>query len=345
MSVKEELRSNFPNTINKTNTEFSALIANDKGTAAIESVLTDLLAYMKEWKSSKNLYEQTDVMLNKSASMITFLERFTDETDEQFKNRINAIFVRGGTKTWGTPYNIKRVFEKYFSLSNVFIVENTGTLDDNLIEDYNFDSSSSNFWTLSNAAITSEARFSKDLGVKFNQDGTCKQTITKAFNELYYLHFFHKGNISIEIKSDTNLYWTGNKWQNEQIYIERNCTEWQDSQVFLKLSSDIKSISITFKGEKDTYLDYVRLTEYKFPSFTVFIQFEGSSVKNALALAKGKDDPIENLKYDIAGYYDKGFLTGVSAGFAQDLYEDLLSYIKSSGVKAYLEIVNKDYIA
>lgn len=342
MTIKEQLRNNFPNSIDKTKTEFCALVANDKGNAAVEAVLTELLAYMNEWKNSKDIYEQEGVMLDKTANMISYLERFTDETDEQYKNRISAIFVRHNDTVWGTPFNIKRVFEQYFSLANVYVVENTGAADENLIKDFDFDTAHSDNWALTDAEICIPARFSKTFGVRFNSEGKCKQTV-KLTEKLYYLHFFHKGNIRVTVQSNTGLYWTGSKWQNGISYIARNGTQWQDSQVFIKLADSMNSVTVTFYGDADSYMDYVRLTEYKFPSFTVFIQMEGSAVKNALALAPGKEDPYIPLNYNLAGYYDQAFLTGAAAGFAKDLYEDLLSYIKAEGVKAYLEIVNKDY--
>ena len=43
------------------------------------------------------------------------------------------------------------------------------------------------------------------------------------------------------------------------------------------------------------------------------------------------------------GYYDKSFLSGVAAGYAKDVYEELLDYLRPQGVKAYLDIVIKDY--
>lgn len=344
MTIKEELRGNFPTSIDKTKTEFSALVANDKGTSAIETVLTNLLGYMAEWKNTKNMYEQTGTMLNKSANKISYLERFTDEKDEQFKTRLSAIFVRGGDHVWGTPFNVKRVFEQYFSLANVFVAENTSLIEDNLIKDYDFTNQDTDFWELFNAEISTNARFSKTFGVEFSANGTLKQTVDIVSGKAFYLHFFHKGKLFTQIKSNTNKYWNGKTWQDTIVSIERDSTEWADSQVFFGLLSDISSIEITFTGESGTYIDLIRLSEYKFPSFTVFIQIEGSAAKNSLALAKEKDDPVESINYDLAGYYEKDFLTGVAAGFAKDIYEDLLSYIKTEGVKAYLEVINKDYV-
>ena len=67
-------------------------------------------------------------------------------------------------------------------------------------------------------------------------------------------------------------------------------------------------------------------------------------------MAAGDDDPnIETTsttppqpRYSNYGYYDKSFLSGVTVGYAKDVYEDLLDYLRSQGVKAYLEIIVKD---
>lgn len=343
MTIKEQLRSNFPGNIDKTKKEFCSLIANEDGNAVIESILTDLLTYMSEWKNCKDVYSQEGVMLDKSANLISYMERFTDESDVQFKNRINAIFVRHGDTTWGTPFNIKRVFEQYFELANVFVVENAGTEEDNLIQDFDFNSTESSNWKLNNAEICSKARFSKSFGVNFFNEGSCSQEITEIKKETpYYLHFFYKGEIKVCIQDDEGMYWNNHAWTNEKSEIKLESSEWKDGQIFFK-NHFSSQILISFYGTENTYLDYIRLSEYKFPSFSVLIQIEGSVAKNALSLASGRKDPDENIDYEKAGYYDKSFLTGVAAGFAKDLYEDLLSYIKSTGIKGNLEIVNKDY--
>ena len=94
MDLLEQLRGNFPKTIDKSKPVFSSLIANNNGTAAIQKQLEDLFAYMKEWISTPNVYEQTGVMLDKTTRFFSFLERFADETDTSFKNRFAAIFIR-----------------------------------------------------------------------------------------------------------------------------------------------------------------------------------------------------------------------------------------------------------
>ena len=46
MDLKEQLRGNFPKTIDKSKPVFSSLIANDKGNAAIQKQLQDLFVTM-----------------------------------------------------------------------------------------------------------------------------------------------------------------------------------------------------------------------------------------------------------------------------------------------------------
>ena len=65
----------------------------------------------------------------------------------------------------------------------------------------------------------------------------------------------------------------------------------------------------------------------------------------AMKLAPGNADPTDKIKdYKKYDYFDHAFITGVAAGFAQDIYNDLLNLLRAQGVKAYLEIVVKDYI-
>lgn len=109
---------------------------------------------------------------------------------------------------------------------------------------------------------------------------------------------------------------------------------------------DINSVTIEIDGVDNGYADYFRLfIKYKHPSFCIIAQFEGNADEDALALGTGsEDEEIVEPRYSNFGYYDGAFLTGVASGFAQDLYEDLINYVKAQGVKAYIEIINKDYI-
>ena len=102
MDLLEQLRGNFPKTIDKSKPLFSSIVANDRHNAAIQKQLEDLFKYMKEWISTPDVYEQTGVMLDKSIKFFSFLERYADETEKALKNRFAAIFIRNHDTRWGT---------------------------------------------------------------------------------------------------------------------------------------------------------------------------------------------------------------------------------------------------
>ena len=177
MDLLEQLRGNFPKTIDKSKPVFSSLIANNNGTAAIQKQLEDLFAYMKEWISTPNVYEQTGVMLDKTTRFFSFLERFADETDTSFKNRFAAIFIRNHDTRWGTAFDVKSVFRQYFPHATVYLVENTNKIDDttpglaNLFLDGDISTDTPTDWTLVNCIASTSARFSKEYGILLNQAG------------------------------------------------------------------------------------------------------------------------------------------------------------------------------
>lgn len=345
-SIRDQLRSNFPLIIGRTEPVFQALIANENGTGTIERVLTELSEYMAEWKDSNNVYEQSDTLLEKSTALFTYLEPFTNESEDAFKKRVRALFVRGETSKWGTPYNILATFKEYFSLANVFLVENVDEEDNNLLENGEFDDIESDPWTLAGCSYSADARFSKSTGVLFSANGTCSQELDIDADENYYLHFFHVGDISVKVTGNTGRYWNGSEWQDEETQTLLTQTEWNDSQFFIHTDSDITGITITLIGAEGSLLDFARLFKYvNYPTFRIIVQNEGSTGKNSLALAPGSADPTEKIgDYTLPGYFEQDYMTGVASGFATDIYNDLLDYLKAEGVKAYLQTVTKDVV-
>lgn len=352
MTLKEQMWANFPKTVKRNGEVFSAMVANDEGTAAFEYELINLMAYMKEWVSTPNVYEQSDDMLDKTVTFLSYFERFSDETDASLKNRFGAVFVRNHNEVWGTPYDIKTVFAKYFPSATVFLIENTNdTTDDNLISDGDF-TESGDGWTFTGSGLSTAARFSKTYGVSLEKAGKAVQTVelSNMEDKTYFLHFFMKGSLKVGIKNNAGKYWNSNSksWTSSATYSEFVSEEWEAKSIFILTDSEMTSIEFEFLGNggKIAYFDYVRLFEKKtYPSFTVVAQFEADSSKLALKLAPGQDDPSEQVSdYEKYDYYDQSFVTGVGAGFAQDIYNDLLNLLRANGVKAYLEILTKDYI-
>lgn len=341
MTISEKLKNNFPSTLSKSGKFFSAFIANDQKTGAIEKELYNIVNYMKEWKNINNVYDSKGTALEYISSFFTYLERFTDEKEKSYLDRIKAIFVRGGDVTWGTAPNILHTFKNYFNVDTIYLLEKTNDKSENKFQNYVFDDLEG--WVSENAELSKEARFSKTNGILFH-DGTISQTVNTNVDKGYYIHFFYKGQVSIEVENG-KIY----KWDHKaEIYRESDARKdftsdkWSGASFYFKAKSD--SVNVKFSGTENTYFDYPMFFEKKRKkSFTLFVQFTGATAKNALALSPGGEDPNEEIKnYELAGYYDDTYLTGANSGFAIDLYADLLEYVKAVGVKAYLEIVNRD---
>jgi len=357
------------------------LIANDNGTASIQKQIVDLLKYMKEWTSTPDIYEQTGLMLEKTVKFFSYLEQFADETETSLKNRFRAIFVRNHDTRWGTCYDVKSVFKSYFPHADIYLVENVNKIDSVIPGEQNFivdgdittASPDPNVWHLTNCTADKDAAFSKAYGIKMDQaSGSLWQEVEdlpnrKLINDdpatyknlTYYLHFFMKGKINVRIYNSANeKYWdkTSKSWKDTAVdnYFENE--EWENCSIFFITDGDddTTNITLTFNYvDTETYLDYFRLFQKQtYSSFTVIAHFVGNTSMGAFGLAAGDSDPNDGLgavtppqpRYGNYGYYDKSFLSGVPIGFASDIYEDLLDYLRSQGVRAFLDIVIKDYI-
>lgn len=408
MDIGEQLRGNFPNTIRKDKPLFSAMVSNPDKTGAIESVLNDVKKFGEEYSRNPDLYKQTGELLDKSISFLSFMERFTDESDDALKLRFGAIFKRNGDEIWGNPYDVKNVFKEYFPSATVYIVENVNDIDNNLLQNGDFQETT--FWDYSDDSVRSkEARFSKTYGLNLIDDNSwAKQSITLENREesytvketdtystiaklyygnpdigdyiagysdnpeiltegdvvkiparnVYFLHFFLYGSCGVKIKDVTNnRYWNSitESWEETETitHFESSEDKWDPKSLWIINDYIIEEIEITFIGKDGGYLDYARLfNKYEYPTFSVIAHFEGKSDDSALALGTGREDegPIENYsdgstnppKYGNFGYFDGSFISGVASGFAQDIYEDLLEYVRADGVKAYIETINRD---
>jgi hypothetical protein len=365
MNLLEQIRGNFPKTIDKSKPVFSSLIGNEKGNGAIQRQLTYLLNYMKEWISTPNVYKQTGVMLEKTITFFSFLERFAGETEQSLKNRFRAIFVRNHDTRWGTVFDVKSVFKQYFPHATIYVVENTNKIDDvtpglgNLLPDGEISSENPDGWNVTDCDVSEIARFSKKYGILLNHTGAklVSQSISINSSSAYFLHFFLKGKVHVQIKNNNNKYWdfSTKDWSSDPVDNNFESTEsWNNQYIYFLSDATTTSVTITFSYvDTETFIDYFRLFEKQpYGSFTVIAYFEGNTSVGVFGLAAGEDDPNitteEELppqpRYGNYGYYDKSYLSGVPIGFATDIYEDLLDYLRAQGVRAFLEIVVGDII-
>lgn len=121
-------------------------------------------------------------------------------------------------------------------------------------------------------------------------------------------------------------------------------SDWTPESLYLYTDNLVENITVKFIALDRSYIDYVRLFEKQpYPSFTVIAQFQTYSGIEAAALYPGEEDPVILPSHENASYFDNDYFTGVSnGGFSQDIYQDIMDYARSVGVKAYVEIVNKD---
>lgn len=362
MNLKSQLRNSYPNIIDKTKEIFSALVVNDKETAALQSALNDLIVYMKGWYSTPSLYEQTGEQFDRTVACFSYLTKFTDETEKSLKNRISAIFIRNHDKAWGSKYNIQRIFEQYFPSGHIYIVENSYPIEDSILKEGDFVSADLTYWSVNNVEIDKRARFSKTFGaVLLDENSELIQTVdvNNHSDSAYFLHFFCLGKCSVEITDNNGRFWNNNQkiWQETSSDMSFESDDWSDCDMWFTNFSEglsravddsISTVTVKFKGnsENECYIDYVRLFEkHPYPSFSVIAQFTSSNTFGSLGLFPGEDDPVEGetpKSYENAGYYNGVYMSGVAAGFAQDIYQDLLNYVRATGVKANIEIVSKD---
>ena len=363
MDILNLMRSVFPKTIDKNKPVFSALVANENGDAALQKQIVDLLSYMKEWTSTPDIYRQSGDMLIKTITFFSFLERFADESERNLKERFRAIFVRNHDEKWGTPFDVKNVFKQYFPRAVIYLVENTNKIDDtdpglrNLLLDGDIAEEEPTDWTLTNCNAEQAARFSGAYGISLKNTGAkLSQTVDVNSSSTYFLHFFIKGSVLVQIKNNSNKYWDNHDktWKSSEVNNVINSIDaWNNRSLFFITEEETESVSITFLYNGIlTYIDYFRLfAKQNYSSFTVIVHFDGNTGSKVFGLAAGDDDPnIETTsptppqpRYSNYGYFDQSFLSGVAAGYAKDVYEELLDYLRSQGVKAYLDIVVKDY--
>lgn len=347
MTINGKL-TNYPSNIKKDSKIFSALIANSEQNGAIETELNNSKNYLLEWVNIKDVYETTKDKLEKIVSFFSFIEKFTDETDKSLRNRFSAIFRRGKDTKWGSKLNIKHVFEQYFSLSQVFVIDNTNDISENLIQDGEFEKIESGYWIFSNSTYDKKARFSKGLGALIN--GFIAQSVQVEKNKTYFLHFFYRGKGNVSFKNEKNNYWNDKtkEWQKSESYINFASDKWTDFSTWIRsedFESESENVEIKIENsDTDLCVDYVRFFKKNpYASFTVLVHFDGKNSCKAMALYGGNEDYPSEI-YKNAFYYDNAFLTGTMSGFAMDIYTDLLKYLNAIGVKSYLEIVVKDYI-
>jgi hypothetical protein len=313
-SVGDFIRDVFSTLVNRDNEIFKALLASDDEgkPGTMEKILNDIEETRDKWCNSPNIYEQDGEMLEKTLSLFSVLTRAYNEDDVSLKWRNRLLYVRNGDTIWGDRWDIIKLFKAYFNSDFVYIVNNTDEIANNLLSDGDFEENTG-AWELDSCEYSHDACFCGRSGILFDGVGKCSQTVNINTNSVYFLHFFGKGNINVEIKDDHGRYWKPanpyvdefGAWANTptKINVTGNPDKWEPMSVFFLSDSPILAVTISFIGVngEETYIDYARLFKKEnYSTFTLVVAFSGRSTQDTMGLAPGTDDPIVARNY--SGY-------------------------------------------
>ena len=326
-SIGDFIKSVFPTLVNKSGKTFKALLADGEGGGAIESIFEDLEETRKAWTENKSIYTQSGEQLQKSLAVFSVISQLQDESEATYLKRNELLFYRNGDKVWGDKWNVLNIFKAFFNNENVYLVNNTEPFEDNLLEDGNFERKYA--WTLEDCTYKHEARFEETTGVLFNASGTCLQSVNVAKDTSYFLHFFLKGNIRVQIKDNNGRYWNPKggefgSWSSAEYSLHFESSDWDNKSFYFITDVNVASVQVIFLYEPGYYafLDYVRLNEKTGTStFSLIAVFEGVYSDETANLAPGTNDDIVAFDYDTMGFHSP---SGEDAG---ETDYDSLSYI------------------
>ncbi|GHV91996.1 hypothetical protein AGMMS50268_24990 [Spirochaetia bacterium] len=333
-SVGDFLRFIFSILVNKEDEIFKALFANPEETGAIETIFNSLEATRNEWCNNSNVYNQTGEMLEKTLSYFSVLERLFEEDDESYKNRNALLFYRNGDTLWGDKWDILGIFKAYFNTDQVFIVNDTNSKDENLFLDGDFEEK--NTWEMIGCHYSGEARFSEGTGILFNTaNAVCRQSVDVDPNSTYFVHFFLKGNIWVQIRDNRGLYWKADQgefgeWVSSPAFSSFSSEEWDARRLFILTDGSVNGITVSFVSLDDSiaYLDYTRLFKKgNWSSFTLIASFSGLYTKDTLTMAPGKDDPVRRRDYSMYGHFSAGRNDG-----SDPVNPDNLSFVEKAAL-------------
>lgn len=316
----ERLLQVIPSKFNKQDEIIAALFANDNGSGAIEKMFADGQEIINSYAVNNDVYNSEGELLDRFVKFFSYFERNYDETDESLKKRIKAIFVRNHDTTWGTTWNMKHVFEQYFSNAKIYLLENSGDYENtnysisndndiNYIKDSTLENNSPD-WILSNGAVYSQNDCFEGYVSVLLSDSNCylRQSVALDSSGYFFLHFFSKGNVAVKVKKENeylNLWQIGDNLETvKKMERYNSSSEWKPCSIFFKADT-AGEVTIEFSGYGDSilnYVDFISLFKKKrFPKFTLICHFTGMSADvKTLHLARGKDDPAEN------GFDDNG---------------------------------------
>lgn len=312
-TIGDFIRSVFPTIVNKNGTIFKALLAdkeNNDGT--IETVFSDVEKARKAWAEHKSVYKQSGEQLQRTLRVFSVIKPLQNESEQTFKDKNELLFVRDSRTLWGNKRDVLQLFKSFCDNQNVYLVNNTEPFADNLLADGNFEKW--NAWFLVDASYERKARFEETTGVFFNGTGSCSQSVHIEKNATYFLHFFMKGSIHLQITDNNGRYWNSKggedsdgAWVDNKYDLSFTSADWDNKSAFFFTDSTVSSITVTFLAAPSYYafLDYVRLNKKTEAStFSLIAVSEDVYAPETASLAPGENDYEPD--YTKFGYFSPG---------------------------------------
>lgn len=353
--IGKRLLDNLPPKINRKGEIVSAMFANETGTGALEKMFIYGDTVKNNYSQAGNVYEMDGNLMDQAMNVLSYFERFYLETDKSFIKRNKSIFIRKGDTTWGTTWNVKHVFEYYFPKAKIFLLDNIGPWDENILINSNFESAETEEiekWTLDGCEIAAAGAFAGAKGILFTENGgEVSQSADVTTGKYYFVTCAYNGEISIKITGEQGdlkkLYKIGEKIGTGAGSARTSKTESWDFVQYLFYADKSEEVTVSISGKNGDKVDLVTLDEkQKYPRFTLYVWFDGVTLGGkTLHLAQNGDDPIEGVDYDKESYYGNAFFQGSSGkSFANDIYNDILTMIKAAGTKADIMLLTKETV-
>ena len=270
----------------------------------------------------------------------TTLQRFDEETDEAFINRVYALMRRGSIGSWGTVHSIKEVFAYFYNRDDIYVLDNSVESGDNLIINGEFQDALGAEWSISGTrtvARDENVSFTGQAGLSITGSGTAliSQTIAMLTGGNTIM-FSHEGDVELSIVNGSGEYWNGEDWQVAEFlftYDKDDLGLWKIGIEHFTLDSD-QNVTFNFHvdGTEDTYIDRVRAgAKPDCPTVEVLVITEGQA-GGFFSMAPGTSDPDGAIDYDVASYFDQMFLGGEGSGLNSTSLNQLLQIVKMGGV-------------
>lgn len=326
-------------------TVFKALISDKYGKGAIANELDAVESFIAYFGYTQTITELQGDPLDLFVKQFTGQVREQFETDEMLRARFLTLTYRAGDTIWGSYWNTLHIFETFIPTADIYILENTDTT--NIMPDGDFEGE---LWVLNNAVYNTSLGnvFSGNRSVSFTANGgTATNTVilTPTEQTTYFMHFFHKGNVSLSLQDDTGLWWDGTTWQavEHKFDFTQTGSKWATHNIHFFLGTT-KTITVKFEGENNSLLDFVQLyLKDASPSFILLVSFSSGVTTDIQTTSMFVDgaDPVAGADYTQATYFDEAYISGDIAGNVFLIYNDILQMIKAAGVKATLVVVSR----